>query len=623
MRIKNNIPALNTNNNLQKNRGRLEKSLEKLSSGYMINRAGDDAAGLAISEKMRSQIRGLNMAGKNIQDGISLIQTAEGALNEVHSLLQRGRELAIQSANDTYTNADRDLIQREFLHIKEGIDEIANNTEFNGIKLLNVNNAVSYKVYIGEDNSTLPNSSLIGNSNNIHNFTNGVNIISGINDELTFRYDSTSYTINITPGLYKGTSQYLYDDINSKLLALGAPLKLSDVYSHWDDTHMRTILASTITGNHQIEVSGNAFNEIFAQETTFNMSGTYEVMGREADFSVGYTVVKDMNDTLNFKVDGINKSIKLTEGSYSRDELVNELNKQFTATNSNITASMSSAFGMNTTSGPGNNHYILTLQHNTSSSMNAIQLISGNALNPLFLRSVDPGDVWNPKSTSSLTTNIDISNGLIIENGQNEWQFSLDSKINKVIKLQPNSYASTEIINLLNDEFEKISAGITAVNENGTLKFVREMNGSSYTIDDFKIIDKISNNFIKLQTGANPGQSQIILLSNATTKAIGIDNIDISTRRNAEKAIFEFDKAISKISSERSKFGSYQNRLEHSYNSVTNTSENLQSAESRIRDTDMAKEMMKFTKDNILFQAAQSMLVQANQQPQSLLQLLH
>ncbi|MFF2795986.1 flagellin N-terminal helical domain-containing protein [Lysinibacillus xylanilyticus] len=623
MRIKNNIPALNTNNNLQKNRGRLEKSLEKLSSGYMINRAGDDAAGLAISEKMRSQIRGLNMAGKNIQDGISLIQTAEGALNEVHSLLQRGRELAIQSANDTYTNADRDLIQREFLHIKEGVDEIANNTEFNGIKLLNVNNAVSYKVYKGEDNSTLPNSSLIGNSDNIHNFTNGVNIISGINDELTFRYDSTSYTINITPGLYKGTSQYLYDDINSKLLALGAPLKLSDVYSHWDDTHMRTILASTITGNHQIEVSGNAFNEIFAQETTFNMSGTYEVMGREADFSVGYTVVKDMNDTLNFKVDGINKSIKLTEGSYSRDELVNELNKQFTATNSNITASMSSAFGMNTTSGPGNNHYILTLQHNTSSSMNAIQLISGNALNPLFLRSVEPGDVWNPKSTSSLTTNIDISNGLIIENGQNEWQFSLDSKINKVIKLQPNSYASTEIINLLNDEFEKISAGITAVNENGTLKFVREMNGSSYTIDDFKIIDKISNNFIKLQTGANPGQSQTILLSNATTKAIGIDNIDISTRRNAEKAIFEFDKAISKISSERSKFGSYQNRLEHSYNSVTNTSENLQSAESRIRDTDMAKEMMKFTKDNILFQAAQSMLVQANQQPQSLLQLLH
>lgn len=622
MRIKNNIPALNSNNNLQKNRGRLEKSLEKLSSGYMINRAGDDAAGLAISEKMRSQIRGLDMAGKNIQDGISLIQTAEGALNEVHSLLQRGRELAIQSANDTYTNADRDLIQREIIHIKEDIDRIANNTEFNGIKLLNVNNTLSNTVYIGEDNSTLSKSSLIGNSDNIHT-TGGVNIISGINDELTFRYDSTSYTINITPGLYTGTSQYLYDDINSKLLALGAPLKLIDVYSHWDDTHMRTILESTITGKHEMEVSGSAFNEIFAQEWTFNMSGTYEVRGREADFSVGYTVVKDMNDTLNFKVDGLNKSIKLTEGSYSRDELVNELNKQFTATNSNITASMSPAIGMNTTSGPGNEHYILTLQHNTSSSMNAIQLISGNALNPLFLRSVEPGDVWNPKSTSSLTTNIDISNGLIIENGRNEWQFSLDSKINKVIKLQPNSYASTEIINLLNDEFEKISAGITAVNENGTLKFVREMNGSSYTIDDFIIIDKNSNNLIKLQTGANSGQSQTILLSNATTKAIGIDNLDISTRRNAEEAIFEFDKAISKISSERSKFGSYQNCLEHAYNSVTNTSENLQSAESRIRDTDMAKEMMKFTKDNILFQATQSMLVQANQQPQSLLQLLH
>jgi len=136
MRIQHNISALNTHRNLSANQAQSSKNLEKLSSGYKINRAGDDAAGLAISEKMRGQIRGLDMASKNAQDSISLIQTAEGALNETHSILQRMRELAVQSSNDTNVSADRTAIQKEINALASEITRIADNTEFNTQNLL-------------------------------------------------------------------------------------------------------------------------------------------------------------------------------------------------------------------------------------------------------------------------------------------------------------------------------------------------------------------------------------------------------------------------------------------------------------------------------------------------------
>lgn len=136
MRVQHNMGALNANRQLGINVSNQGKVTEKLSSGYRINRAGDDAAGLAISEKMRSQIRGLQMASKNAQDGISMIQTAEGALNETHSILQRMNELATQCANDTYLSTDRDLAQKEINQLLSEINRIASNTEFNEMKLL-------------------------------------------------------------------------------------------------------------------------------------------------------------------------------------------------------------------------------------------------------------------------------------------------------------------------------------------------------------------------------------------------------------------------------------------------------------------------------------------------------
>ncbi|MGL4790131.1 MAG: flagellin, partial [Anaerotignaceae bacterium] len=149
MRIQNNPTALNAHRNLTNNNSSISKSLEKLSSGYRINRAGDDAAGLAISEKMRAQIKGLETASKNANDGISLIQTAEGALTEVHSMLNRMVELSTQSANGTYTDSDRQKLQDEITALKDEVDRISTGTDFNGIKLLDGTLGASEGVTVG------------------------------------------------------------------------------------------------------------------------------------------------------------------------------------------------------------------------------------------------------------------------------------------------------------------------------------------------------------------------------------------------------------------------------------------------------------------------------------------
>ncbi|WP_432357513.1 flagellin Hag [Sporosarcina sp. UB5] len=151
MRINHNIAALNTHRQLGVNNTQASKNLEKLSSGLKINRAGDDAAGLAISEKMRGQIRGLDMASKNAQDGISLIQTAEGALNETHAILQRMRELAVQSANDTNVDADRTALNDEFAQLASEIERIKDNTTFNTQNLLDGTAAAALNIHVGAD----------------------------------------------------------------------------------------------------------------------------------------------------------------------------------------------------------------------------------------------------------------------------------------------------------------------------------------------------------------------------------------------------------------------------------------------------------------------------------------
>ncbi|WP_277674601.1 flagellin [Piscibacillus halophilus] len=342
MIINNNIPALNTHRQMGINQGNMQSSMEKLSSGLRINRAGDDAAGLAISEKMRAQINGLDQASRNAQDGISLIQTAEGALDETHSILQRMRELAVQSANDTNTDADRAELQKEADQLAEELSRIGDNTEFNTQKLLD--GSLDNKFHIGANADQ-----------------------------------------NIS-------------------------LSVSDMRAE----------ALGVTG-------------------------------------------------------------QLTADSYSTDDGFQIDGEEFT----------------------------------------------GNVL----------------KSGDQVVA----------------------------VEVGSDFYALDDV------EYDSTSTAHAA---------------------------KTDAEVFELEAGDAYG------------------GIDISSQASADSAITTINEAIESVSAERSKLGAVQNRLEHTISNLDNASENLSAAESRIRDVDMAKEMMEMTKSNILSQASQSMLAQANQQPQSVLQLL-
>ncbi|GAB6991336.1 flagellin N-terminal helical domain-containing protein [Paenibacillus pini] len=395
MIINHNITALNTHRQLSSNTAATSKNIEKLSSGLRINRAGDDAAGLAISEKMRGQIRGLDMASKNAQDGISLIQTAEGALNETHSILQRVRELAVQSSSDTNTESDRKELQKEVQQLKDEVDRIANNTEFNTKKLLNGD--LSAKTYKDE---------------------------SAIVASKTGDFDVKITNATLSDGLATNASVVTADDTFT--------VKVTE-YDAKTNTYSYTITPES-TG----------------------------VEGAKQDFSVPPVAA----DT-----------------------------------------------------------------------------------------------VGNPGSLGGLDVTID----------------------------------STKI---------KVGDSFTIVTR-------KEQNATGS-----------KTNALQFQIGSNSNQTIGVGVDSMKTSDLHINKVDISTQAGATAAISTLDDAIKNVSAERSKLGAVQNRLEHTINNLGTSSENLTAAESRVRDVDMAKEMMEQTKNNILAQAAQAMLAQANQQPQGVLQLL-
>jgi flagellin len=429
MRINHNIAALNTYNKLSANTAATSKSLEKLSSGLKINRAGDNAAGLAISEKMRGQISGLNTSSSNASDGISLIQTAEGALNETQSILQRMRELAVQSSNDTNTDDDRVEIQKEIDQLTKEINRISSDTEFNTQKLLNGDKAIE------GDLSAL--------SGTVKDATYDAGVAGGTYT-VTATVSGATATVDSTAGAFSGMS--------------GGSLGLT----HTD----------LDKGSYTLTV-----------DATKNVATITDVEGRTV------------------------KSVNLADS-----KIIGDINLS-----GNVAAGASMSFTVTTAK----------------------------------------------KET------------IVVENMQGD-----------------------EVTGI-NLELEADASGAVSGN---------------IVIDDSKAI--------RFQIGANTGQGTSLTINDMGAKELGIDKLDLTKQENADFAITTIDKALTSVSSERAKLGAVQNRLEHTINNLGTSAENLSSAESRIRDVDMAKEMMEFTKNNILSQAAQSMLAQANQQPQNVLQLL-
>ena len=389
MIINHNMNALNAHRNMGINNTAAGKSMEKLSSGLRINRAGDDAAGLAISEKMRGQIRGLEQSSRNAADGISMIQTAEGALNETTNILQRMRELAVQASNDTNTSSDREEIQKEIDALTQEVDRIANNTEFNTQKLLNGNK-------------------------------------SGVGGQV----------------------------VNEAVKSQAGVFKIE--------------LAAVPQASEKITIEGKTYE---FQAADLNSDTTLE------------NALKTAFTDYEFDVDQNKKNITIT-------------------------------------------------QKNASDKENILVKFKDKAV------------------------------GVNVE-----------------------------------------KVGVSAKDE------------------------EVSEGKAHVQVGANAKQSMSIEIGDMRAKALEIkkedgSSLSVASAEDANKAIEAFDAALNKVSSQRANLGAVQNRLEYTISNLDNTAENLTSAESTLRDVDMASEMMEYSKNNILNQAAQAMISQANQQPQNVLQLL-
>jgi flagellin len=495
MRINHNLMAMNTHRQLGIVGSLQSKSMEKLSSGMRINRAGDDAAGLSISEKMRAQIRGLNQASRNAQDGISLIQTAEGALQETQAILQRMRELAVQSASDTNVSTDRTAIQSEIDQLAAEITRIAKNTNFNEQNLLD--GTFSNKIFhIG--------------ANADQNLSLSINNM----DSATLQVANLTWSGTATVGGPSGDTAIVEGGASTALDASGytgpngdVTFKLGSDFAE-TTTYSGTLNASSSAdnGTNPVTLSNQAYTQTATLTVTFTDAGGDNIVTSTSELAV-----TDTNDDTWSLVDN-------SDGTY-------------TATNT-------------TTSG------------------------------------------------NTFTFNIDA-----FENNGESFQIDVTSS---------TVYNGSVEVTLAN-----------GAKENITLTNFDPKTGND-TVD--------TSNGLKLDladnlTSADAGKSVTFTISGMTS-TVGTGGIRVDSQANANIEISTIQNAIETVSSERSKLGAIQNRLEHTIKNLDTSAENLQAAESRIRDVDMAKEMMEFTKMNILQQAAQAMLAQANQVPSGVLQLL-
>ena len=489
MRINNNLMAMNTHRQLGINTNAGAKSIEKLSSGYRINRAGDDAAGLAISEKMRGQIRGLNKASRNAQDSISLVQTAEGALNETQAILQRMRELAVQSANDTNVDADRTALQNEVNQLATEITRVSNNTEFNERKLLDgglqTGNLGELTFHIG--------------ANTDQNVKLGVAAM----DAFSLGVAGSSTTATVTAGT-------------------------------------GDVTAASVTGSAAAIVDANTIT-----------ATTTAVAESDATVLLGDVTMTAQDGA----VDGTAGNVSLT-----------------------VAGSSGATIGA-TADGSGNITIVLD---------------SDNAMDAAALNAALTAGGLNTDWVASGGTTVTATETATATNG-------VDAGLNMVFTDTEGSTTST------------VAIGATDTTVTGTGDFA----GVTLTLDGTNAAGAST-----IALAVTSGSASDFTDPDNIIKAEANTGLDISTQATANDAIETINTAITTVSSERAKLGAVQNRLEHTIKNLDTSSENLQASESRIRDVDMAKEMMEFTKNNILQQAAQSMLAQANQAPQGVLQLL-
>ncbi len=540
MIIQHNISALNSYNRLSGNNKALAKNLEKLSSGYKINRAADDAAGLAISEKMRAQITGMNRAQQNSKDGISLVQTAEGALTEVHSMLNRMVDLTTQASNGIYTDTERTKIQDELKQLESEIDRIADATNFNGIKLLDGS--------MGSGTKTSAKSVI--ETDLASEYMDATAGIFAANASLTATLDAGSkFNVSIT-----------FDDGSSKSFDFGVVKSgTTNLALTLDGETLTNPAPAGTIGAGAIET---AIVDALMKDEAFAAKYTAEVNANKL------IITSNETGTSTPQVTGITLNGTKSDGT----QLADAVKAAATGTAAGTT----------------------TIAKDASEGIKFAAFTSFNGTN-----------------LDDATFTINGKKFIIADKKTDITQFGSDYN---VIIGDITATDADEQKNIASQFAKALGMDVTAGKASAT----------STATDGLVFKGAGGSSGLQLQIGdtADSFNQLMVSVADCHAAAIGVSGLSVADPAVAAQSMEKAKAAIEEISKTRSLLGATQNRLDHTLANLEETTTNLTEAESRIRDTDMANEMMKYTKNNILIQSSQAMLAQANQVPQGVLQLL-
>lgn len=589
MIVQHNIMAEFTARQNKINDRNASKHTKRLSSGYKVNTAADDAAALQISEKMRSQIRGLDKGVENLQDGISLVQVADGAMNEIQSMLHRLKELAVHSANGTLTDSDRGAIQAEAEQILGEMDRIAESTEFNTLPLLNN----SWGEAKGEGISLRD---LLG--------TGKITSSAHLNDTVTLGAGWQT-TGNKAYGTQTTTLGPPNTGAPTTTINLTGPISPPPASAPagatgWNSTTTKVTggIKPPTTVTQEYTLNGNTVTETWISYGAADppVYSTYAYMEKDPS----QTIVKTISETVTAgygspgqaAAEGMTLATGFLDFSglgtdYSLDDLIGS--------------------GFNTTCQTCNEHYSIYFVDNGGGGHVQKTAPSAGSTNPILeidIRSIPTtgGSVTGADLAKELMSAIDKPGSVM---GRHYTQYAYNPADPTKLYVYDNRTWYTEnnssgnpVSTATNASFEPTAFGRPTVKSEAKSPF-------------------------PIQCKSEATQYLNIYLPWVTREKMGLTHIDLSTQENASLSLELIDKATDYLSAERSDIGAYQNRMEHAIANNENTSENLQAAESLLRDADMAEEMVAYTKDNILLQASQAMLSQANSAPSRILELLN
>ena len=568
MVVQHNLTAMNSNRMLGLTTRTQAKSTEKLSSGYKINRAADDAAGLSISEKMRKQIRGLSQASLNAEDGISAVQTAEGALNEVQDMLQRMNELAVKAANGTMSEDDRSYIQNEIDQLVTEIDRVSETTKFNETYLLKGSGDKSASVKAEATIGTATSEgTIVEAKGNIFSGVVDSKLASGTKEVATLTYkDEEGKTrtkeVEFKAGVDNEATAKNFAD------AIEADKDLSKIFKASSDENGKLTIESKLNGNKtdnsKNAVTGVTFLSAAGANAKTTMAGTSEAaVGEAVEFTLtdaaGANLLTNGN---SITIDGKTYTFDAAKATTNKADVFASLNDLQTLLGDDYEVSVSYKVDVTSTpdATPGNTGW--------------------TAGTPVTVKETD-------KITSSTTA----LNGLAATDF---------TGITTEAAATPSTDGATQVVHS---------------NKEIVLSIARKAETATSDALNFS-----------LQVGAETSEENKISvdIESMSAKSLGIDGlkVDGKTSANADASVETIAAAIQKVSTQRSTLGAVQNRLEHTIANLDNVVENTTAAESQIRDTDMATEMVKYSNNNILAQAGQAMLAQANQSNQGVLSLL-